>query len=48
MWSHDRPGFKGAALNIKGTVKHDVLSWSPHLAKLNSKCHKLFNYFYRN
>ena len=31
--------WRGAAPNFKGAGKHDVLSRSPDLAKLNPKCH---------
>ena len=31
--------WRGAAPNFKGAIKHDVLPWSPDLAKLNLKCH---------
>ena len=37
-WSHDRTGLKGAAANLKGGGKHDILSLSPDLDKLNLNC----------
>ena len=39
--SCDRSGLDRFCLapNFKGGCKHDILSWSPDLAKLNPECH---------
>ena len=34
-WSRDRPSLDGMVQNFKGGDKHDVISWSFDLAKLN-------------
>ena len=39
--------WRGAAPYMKGTDKHDVLSWRLDLAKLNPKCHLNYSIIFR-